>query len=532
MELENESNFSHSVELNASEDINVFGSHSDIYTYVTEEQLKNYVSHPVFYHREISHLSEKMYNTNGQYGQTVSKMVSAPNLDSVIFPGKNTSPEVIDEAYNIMNKKLNHRATTRDVLFNSFIYGEYVAILRDTKRRPDAKRPEPYAFGSTIEGVGYADNLMLQPLDPDYVRFEGVRNSDHIAAFDLSYFDRFKYGSLVGEIKNYPSYFIRGYKAYKKDPQKRWLLLPQNRTFTYKYHAARNESHGRPLGLQAMKDIAFSDSYKDAQRYDVQKNSASIRYLTLPEGERTGSCSLNQQQQNNLYTAFKNAVRRNDSNVSRDFAGTTTLKLPPGAKIGSVENDSTFLSDTLTDENNSNISTDLGFPEAALNGGGDSGSSYSTLSTSIDLMLSEVFSMLDEIEWQYSKILNSYLGLSGDSAIQFSYLKTSALNRESQFNMIKDAYTLAGGSRILLYSAVSGDANLYMKLLDLEKDMDLENKYMPHITSFTASDNADNANAEGNIGGRPQVSADKLSYRGNQTRTNGGNRQAKPSTRR
>lgn len=119
MELENESNFSHSVELNASEDINVFGSHSDIYTYVTEEQLKNYVSHPMFYHREISHLSEKMYNTNGQYGQTVSKMVSAPNLDSVIFPGKNTSPEVIDEAYNIMNKKLNHRATTRDVLFNS-----------------------------------------------------------------------------------------------------------------------------------------------------------------------------------------------------------------------------------------------------------------------------------------------------------------------------------------------------------------------------------------------------------------------------
>ena len=101
----------------------------------------------------------------------------------------------------------------------------------------------------TLRGVGYVDNVMLQPLDLRYCRFEGFANGDYIVGFDLSYFDMFSGASLIGEIKNYPREFLIGYNLYKKDSAKRWLLLPQETTFAYKFHGAINEAHGRPLAV-------------------------------------------------------------------------------------------------------------------------------------------------------------------------------------------------------------------------------------------------------------------------------------------
>jgi hypothetical protein len=111
------------------------------------------------------------------------------------------------------------------------------------------------------------------------------------------------------------------------------------------------------------------------------------------------------------------------------------------------------------------------------------------------------------------------------------YLNTSSLNADSQYEKYKDLYTFAGGSRIMLYSSVCGNSQLYIKLMDFEKSEDYDSIYLPHISSFTASDNADNPNPNGNLGGRPKNKAGDLTDSGIQTRTNGGNKQKKPSTK-
>lgn len=532
IEFEENLDNNYSVEINEYEDAYVINSfYSEILASYSKEQLLQYITYPMRYHKQLMEISEKMYNRNGIYGQTITKMVSSPSLDSVIIPSDTQKSKVAHEkAYSIMNDKINHKLSTRDGIWNSLIYGEYVALLRDTKKNSSAKRPSVYATGDKIESFGSIDNVMLQPLDLKYCRFEGFANGDYVVSFDLQYFDMFlKSGTLVGEIKNYPKEFLTGYKLYRKDSSKRWLLLPQEKTFAYKYHGAINESHGRPLVVQAILDILFSEDYTDSQRNNMSDNASTIRWMRLPESDKKGSCSLNKEQQANQYNAFKNAVKSNDNRKRQRLGGTTTLKLAPGTEIGKLDNDNTFLSNTLTNENNNSISTSLGFPISALNGG-NTGTNFSTLSISINLMLSEVFSILEQFSFQYTKLLNNYLGLNDKNKISFNYLNTSTLNSDEEYKKYKELYTLAGGSRLMLYSCVSGNSKLYVDLCRYEEKVGLNN--MPvHPTSYTmsSSDSFDNANPNDNTGGRPPKSLSELSVDGEKTRNNNANNIPSPS---
>lgn len=528
--VDNLETYSNNIEINSYDDINFFNNYSSILGYYTEEQLRDYVSAPMLYHKKLMRISEQFYNLNGIYGQTVSKMTSAPSLDFVIVPSKtnNAANDLIAKAHNILKYKINHKLTSRDCIFNSLIYGEYVAIWRDTKARR-TERPNAFAYGKKIEAAGYIDNMMLQPLDLDFVRFEGFSNGDHVCAFDLSYFDLFKGTNLVGEIKNYPHEFLTGYNAYKKDASKRWMLLPQKTTFAYKYHAAINESHGRMLVLQALTEILFAMDYTDSKRANMYDQSASIRFMELPPGERAGSCSLNIEQQNNQYNAFKKAIKSSDVSKRNKVGSTTTLKIAPGTKIGKIDTNDTFLKNTLTEENNTSISTALGLAIGALNATGDA--SYSSLAVNIDLLLSEVFAILEQISFQYTKLINNYFDLSDDDQLEFVYLHTSTLNGEEQFNRFKDLFMVGSGSRTYMYSAATGDAQTYMKIMDFEKEMGFDQKYLPHITSYTASESADKENPDNNLGGRPKKEVSDMSDSGIKTRTNGGNRMKKLSTK-
>ena len=518
---------SHSVELNFFGDI-AFGGSTFCLDNISEDEIKQYIQYPMIYNRQIRNVSKRMYNLNGLYGRTVDKMVASPTLDHVVIP-HDTTEESQKRAKRVdyfLTRKMNHKLSTRDVYFAALTEGMYVAILRDTKKQ--TKNIDTTVIGvDKLEGLAISENAMLQPLDRDYVKFIGFMNGDYVCAFDMMYFDQFKQEGRVKEIKNYPPDFIKGYNEYRRDGTKRWYILPQKTTFAYKYRSQIEEPYGRPLGLSALNDILFSESYTDSQRGNLKENSGTIRYLVQPEGEKKGQSSLNKDQQKNQYDNFKEAVKSHAQSANRKMSQTSTLVLAPGTQVGKLENDSTFLKDTLTDENLKAVSTDLGLALAALNGMGE-GASYSSLAVNLDLMLAEVFQMLEQIEWQYTKILNNLLDIPEEEWVEIKYLRTSILNRDKAFANAKDLYTMAGGSRLYLYATGTGDCNTYMKLMDLEKAMGFDEKYLPHPTSFTISDSADTANPDGNVGGRPTKDDGDLTDGGIAQKTNGGNKQTRP----
>lgn len=529
--IQNDSNSSlnsnsYEVELNSLSD--TFGFIREFYSSeISEEELKQYIQYPMLYNKQIRDISKRMYNLNGLYTQTVTKMVAAPTLDNIIIPcNTKRKSKKRAEYLNYFFKKINHKLSTRDAIYNLLIDGIYVAILRNTKpQNKNINMSSAYIENlDRIEGLAFDTNIMLQPLETDYVKCIGFMNGDYVFAFDMMYFDQFKHGGLVAEIKNYPPDFIKAYNEYRKDGNKRWFKLDQKTTFCLKYRSGMREPYGRPLGLAALNDIFFSESYTDSKRGNLKENSGTIRWLKQPMGEKEGSCSLNKEAQKNQYDNFKNAVFSNTQRKSNRVAQTTTLVLAPGTEVGKLDTDRTFLENTLTKENMEAISTDLGLATSALNGMGQ-GASYSSLAVNLNLLLAEVFQILEQIEWQYTKVLNNFLGCKDDEWTEIKYLRTSILNRDEAFKISKELYTLAGGSRLHLYATGSGDYNTYIKLLDYEKQMKFDDKYLPHPTSYTLSDSADESNPDGNIGGRPQKSDSELKDGGVAQRTYGGNEQ-------
>ena len=486
--------------------------------------LKQYVKYPMIYNEILRTISEQAYNSQGIYSNIVDYMVAIPFL-SHMTTMRNKTPELKEKKkkFNLMLKLLNHDRTTRDILRNLFICGTYIGTLRETSannKRLDTGSMTVESI-DRIEGLSLDDNFMIQPLDLDYCKIIGFQNNISIAAFDMMYFDQFKYGGLVNEIKNFPKDFMKSYMDYKKDASKRWFTMDYKKTIALKFKAKEDEPYGRPLGLSAFVNMKASSDYDDSQYQLVSELASSIYFMILPEGEKSGSCSLNAKQQTEVIEAFKGAVK---VNTSGENAKISTLSLAPKTEIGRLSKDSSLVKDTLSDENMKKISTSLGFASSALNAESSGGSSYANLAVNLDLVSSQVFQSVNEIAREYTRVINELLGITPQNYIDIEYLPISWLNKDDMFEKVEKLYTLIGGNRRYLVACAGLNVDSYFSCLDEEIEDGYEEKYPIHLSANTMS-------SSDIKGGAPTKKTKDLSPNGMVTRTTNSNNQVKPSTK-
>jgi len=486
--------------------------------------LKQYVKYPMIYNEILRTISEQAYNSQGIYSNICDYSIAIPIL-SHITTMRNKTPELKEKkkTVNLYLKLLNHDRTTRDILRNLFVLGTYIGVLRNTSANNKNLDTGSMTVESIdrIEGLSLDDNFMIQPLDLDYCKIIGFQNNISIAGFDMMYFDQFKYGGLVNEIKNYPKEFMKAYMDYKKNPSKRWFTLDYKKTIALKFKAREDEPYGRPLGLSAFVDMKASSDYNDSQYQLVSELASSIYFMILPEGEKSGSCSLNAKQQTEVIEAFKGAVK---VNTSGENAKISTLSLAPGTKIDRLSKDSSLVENTLSDENMKKISTSLGFASSALNAESSGGSSYANLAVNLDLVSSQVFQCVNEIAIEYTRVINELLDIKPKNYIDIKYLPISWLNKDDMFEKAQSLYTLIGGSRRYLVACAGLDVEDYFSCLDEEIELGYEEKYPVHQSANTMS-------SSDIRGGAPLKKEKDLSVGGKVTRNTNSNNQVKPSTK-
>ena len=493
---------------------------------ISMSDLKQYVRYPMIYNEILRTISEQAYDAQGVYSNTIDYSIAIPTL-SYITTMRNKTSQMKDKKkkFNTMLKLLNHERTTRDILRHLFIDGTYIGILRDTiasNKNIDTGSMSVESI-DRIEGLSLDDNFMIQPLDLDYCKIIGFQNNVSIPAFDMMYFDQFKYGGLLNEIKNFPKDFVKAYMNYKKDANKRWYILDYRKTIALKSKAKENEPYGRPLGLSAFTDMKASSDYDDGQYQLISELASSIYYLILPEGEKKGSCSLNSKQQIEVIDAFKNAVKVNTSGTT---AKISTLSLAPGTEISRLSKDSSLIKDTLSDENIKKISTSLGFASSSLNAESTGGASYSSLQVNIDMVSSQIFQLVSEIAKEYTRVLNELLNIKPKDYIDIKYLPISWLNKDAMFDKAQSLYTQGRGSLKFWIATMGVDVDDYLSLMDEEVEDDFENKYPVHQSANTMS-----SKDTDDSGGRPQKKEQELKPSGQATRNLGSNKQVKPSTK-
>ena len=499
---------------------------------VSRGQIKEYIKNPMIYNKQLRILSQQFYNTNGMYANVIDYCIDIPTLSYITTVSRYAKQSIKKRKpkYDKFMERINHKSTTRDILFNLFLNGMYVGYLRDTsKKENDVNDKNTFDCAvRRLEGLTIDDNFQIEPLPLDYCRIRGMVNGVNVAQFDMSYFDKWEGNGLIAQIKSFPKEFIQAYSKYKKDASYRWFTLDYKKTIALKCKSRKEEPYGRPLGLSAFLDIKKAEDYEDNQCAIIDELASSIYTLVLPEGDdKSGkACSLNNEQQAKLRQAFEGAVRANTTGTGSKIS---TVTLPPKTKMERMSKDASLLKDTLSEENASNIARSLGFAGGALNPSSQGGASYSSLSVNIDLVWSQVFQYVDEIANEYTRIANNYFNVKKvDDFTKISYLPISALNKDAMFDKMKELYGLINGNRSHVIASTGISIDEYLACMEQEDEEDWEKLFKPHITAYTNSGkNADNNDGED---GRPKKDEDELTESGQITRNLNSNEQVKPSS--
>ncbi|WP_255233933.1 hypothetical protein [Bacillus altitudinis] len=446
------------------------------------ENVKSWLKNHNRHNKQIRETSEYLYNLNGIYRNVIDYMVSLVTLDRVVY-GNSSSHDsfVSDKAdYTKALSKINDKEIARDIIRKLSTYGTSFHYFESFRNDP---------FPSTlsdleIEGMTEINNrddfnCSVLTLPIDYCKIVGRKNSSYLVAFNVSYFDKFTGNGRSLKLKRWPKEFRQGYVEYKKDLNKRWIVLDNNRTIANKASAGIEDQWGRPIGLAAFVDMVYDDYFVDTKRNILDELNSTLIYQTLPEGEKKGISSLSQTQQEQQHISIKDALSSRNGLTGYKF-----FSLASGTKLNKLETNVDFLKVKGEDELIKRISTNLGFAGSALNG---QDGNYSSQSTNIEMVSSQIFSWLEQISNEFNKVINANIIKNPKSFIEVYYLPLTHVNRKEKVQNMKDLYTSGRGSLTAWIAATGWNPDAYISLMEYEKQEKFDEKYPVHETSFTLS---------------------------------------------
>ncbi|MCY8083106.1 hypothetical protein MOC02_07295 [Bacillus inaquosorum] len=461
-------------------------------TSVSYDRVKTWLNNHNLYNKQIRNASKFLYNSNGIYRNVIDYMVSLPTLDRVVYGNSNDHSQLkLDKrTYGIALRKINDKNIVRDSLRKLSLYGTSFHYFESVATDNFPKTLSDYEVGSISEINDTQEfNCSILPLPIDYCKIVGRKNSSYLVAFDVSYFDQFTSKGRSLKLKRWPKEFRQGYVEYKKDLNKRWLVLDNNKTVTVKGSADMEDQWGRPIGLAAFVDMVYDDYFVDTKRNILDDLNSTLIYQTLPEGEKKGVSSLTQKQQEQQHNSIKNAL------VSKGAVkGIKFFSLASGTKLDKLETNVDFLKVKGEDELIKRISTNLGFAGSALNG---QDGNYSSQSTNIEMVSSQIFSWLEQISSEFNKVINVNIIKNPKSYVEVYYLPLTHVNRKEKVQNMKDLYTSGRGSLTAWIAATGWNPDAYLSLMEYEKEEGFDEKFPVHATSYTMSKNDKSA-------GRPE----------------------------
>ncbi|MDJ1631430.1 hypothetical protein QNN00_17940 [Bacillus velezensis] len=175
-----------------------------------------------------------------------------------------------------------------------------------------------------------------------------------------------------------------------------------------------------------------------------------------------------------------------------------------GTKLDKLETNVDFLKVKGEDELIKRITTNLGFAGSALNG---QDGNYSSQQTNIEMVSSQIFSWLEQIQSEFNKVINANIIKDPRSYIEVYYLPLTHVNRKEKVQNMKDLYTSGRGSLIAWIAATGWNPDAYLSLMEYEKDEGFDEKFPVHATSFTMSKNSDKS------AGAPEIDDPKMKTR-------------------
>lgn len=502
MTEENKPSYEFNTNLSSLESL-IMGTYYNVINY---DQVKKWLKDHIAFNAQLRRTSRSLYNANGIYTNVIDYMVSLPTLDRVVYSiNRNHSRfKKNREIYLLALRKMKDRLIARDILHKLAMDGTSFYYFETTESQEFPKYLNDIEVDAISE-INAEFNCSAIPLPTDYCRIVGRKNSSYVVAFDMTYFDQFVSNGLSLKLKRFPKEIRSHYIAYKKDLNKKWAILDNDKTICTKVRAGLDERWGRPIGLSAFIDMLYDEYFIDTKRNILDEINSTIVYQTFPEGETKGTSSLTQKQQKQQHENIKNALFSRGSRKGLNF-----FSVASGTKLDKITTNVDFLKVKGEDELIKRIATNLGFAGSALNG---QDGNYSSQQTNIEMVSAEIFSWLEQIQEEFNKVINANLIKDPRVYVELYYLPITHVNRKTMVANMKDLYTSGRGSLTAWIASTGWNPEAYLALMDYELEEGFDEKYPVHATSYTMS---------GKESGRP---SDDTSQNENtiKSKTNGSN---------
>lgn len=490
-----------------------------IFDLYSQEQISNLVKDPIGNNELLREISRILYGCNGTVTNTIDYMTAMPTLDKVLVPyGKSKQKKQMNiDLVTSALRTIKDKEFVRDALYKGMVDGIAFYYFETTNRPSVPRTYSDYEVDSIVEINDFGINASIISLPTEYCRIVGIKNSSYVIAFNLDYFKDCEGESQEKKLRKFPKEIREAFaKRDENNSSKNWVTLDNTKTIVHKIRSAKNEKWGRPLALAAIKDILYSDYFTDTKRNVLDEINNRIIYQTFPEKEK-GVCALTQKQQENQHNAVKGAVMNKNNR-----GGISFFSVAAGTKLDTLDSANTDIFDSKNEENlNDTIALGLGIAGGLLNGSGSG--NYSSQQNNLELLSAQIFQWIESIQSELNKCINLNIIKDSKNYVEVYYLPITHVNKKNMVGYAKELYLQGKGSLSLWASACGIPSNVFFALLDQELEMDVENKYPVHQTSYTMS-------KEDNKGGRPE-SLDSTNPSTVSTKANGGNKQKKPSTK-
>ena len=456
----------------------------------TPEAIREWLSNPEQNIASLRKLGKWLYYANGSVHTAVEYMRTMHTLDGVPVCKNRESGQEAHANYARNRKKMT--ATLRQIRYKEFIRD---ALFREATEGMQVSYLEVNASGADISrlmsdmdvmniteinelGVGAA--IISLPID--CCRLVGRRNGVPVIAFDLRYFlnmaepeRRRALGGFPAEIRNgFNAYFSKGTLAHN------WLVLDEKATICTKICSAAKSPFGIPFTVKAAEDVLYQKKYSDTKSSVLDNVMTEIFYQVLPAGAQKGLSSLTQAQQKEQHNTVKSAVMDDKKHGGRRFVTVAT-----GTEIGKIGVDTSILKDDAESGIQTSVASSLGISPTII--AGEGGDTYASASLNAEYLAAYVYSWISDLMTELNKAINAKIIKDPRCVVDFEILPTTYINKDKLYEHMRHLYTECGGSLSAVVASTGMNIDSYLSLMDWERAQRFEEKYPPHVTSYTAS---------------------------------------------
>lgn len=433
-----------------------------IITEVTAEQLKKYFANPDLYQQEIENLAQYFYISSPDIHMLFEMIESLPTLNYRIESFKKTEASDKHEmAIHKQLKKVQHRRLTRDILKQTAASGNVVGMWLGDKKNPHA-----YIFD---------DTRYAQPLYR--------KNNDWTCVLDLRFFNSFNDEQRKLMFRMFTPYVTQQhYDEFKKDPDKQYVELPQERTFSITTGALkRNQSKGTSWITSGLFDVQHKKKLKDVERSIANKIINAVAVVTIGSDKNNGKYSnleLNKAIKQKIHGGVKSALEANNKD------GVNVVSIPDFASIEFPDVKVDGLDGKKFDHINKDIESSYGLLSST-------GDNYASGNTKLDLFYKRLGVMLEDVENIYQKLINLIVPDSQLDNYSIIYDKEKPLSAKEIIEVLTKLVDKGFSIKHLVDKLPGVNWDTFLEQTLYETDvLHLQEKIKPYMTSSVMSGNA------------------------------------------